>query len=142
MKISDLKKGDKLFCIKTYIDSKIDQEKTNDKRRNFLNGRTSSDLTPEERKIYYHIGLEFKNCERLIENKTYIVTSKLGEELTISSEYSDDITIYKNIDIINSNTKHENFLDEYFITDVQVKKLKLEKLKDKNFNNFLKNIKK
>lgn len=142
MKIADLKKGDKLFCIKTYIDSKIDQEKTNDKRRNFLNGRTSSDLTPEERKIYYHIGIEFKNCERLIENKTYIVTSKLGEELTISSEYSDDITIYKNIDIINSNTKLEDFLDEYFITDVQARKLKLEQLEDKNFNNFLKNLKK
>jgi Fe-S cluster assembly scaffold protein SufB len=142
MKIADLKKGDKLFCIKTYIDSKIDQEKTNDKRRNFLNGRTSSDLTPEERKIYYHIGIEFKNCERLIENKTYIVTSKLGEELTISSEYSDDITIYKNIDIINSNTKHEDFLDEYFITDVQARKIKLEKLSDNNFNSFLQKLKK
>lgn len=148
MKIADLKKNDKIYCIKTFIDSKIDQVKTNDKRKKFLNGRYPSQLTPDEKQIFFSFKtfLEYQNYERLIKNKTYIVTSKIGDELTISSESNDDITIYKYpiLNIFGNVIKkqYEDFLDEYFISEIQARKLKLEKIQNDDFSDFLKKLKK
>ena len=139
MKISDLNKGDKIFCTKTLMATrKIKRDTKYYERLNYFNNTDWTDLTEEEK--IEHNNFDFRKEEEyefLIKNKYYTIKSKFANEIDITNESNYTLTISNS----QENNYNENFLNEYFVTDVQSRKIKLEELSDKNFNNFLKDIK-
>lgn len=141
LKIENLKKGDKLYCIKTYESTKpIIRDGSYYKRLYYLNNTDWSDLTEEEK--IEHNNFDFRErqpYDDLIKDKIYKVICKLGPEITINTEISDITfcTYYK-----EDNYKDEKFLNEYFVSFIEGRKIKLQELSDDTFSNFLKKIKK
>lgn len=149
MKILDLKKGDKVFCIKTYQCESTRQIKRDNEyyeRLNFFNNTEWSDLTENEKIEYSNFDFDKEKTEiydKFIKGKVYTVTSKFGTEIEIEGEISSetfDISHDGDKSFFNFS-KDESFLNEYFCSLIDGRKIKLEELNDKNFTNFLKKIK-
>jgi hypothetical protein len=140
LKIENLNVGDKLYCVKTLNNTrKIFRDAKYYERLNYFNNKDWTDLTENE-KIEYN-NFDFRKEEEyeyLIKDKYYTIIDKFGQELEITTEDKYSLTI--------SNSKlcdyKEDFLNEYFITEIEGRKIKFDSLSDNNFNSFLKKLKK
>jgi len=139
LKIENLNKGDKVYCTKTLMSTrKIIRNSDYYKRLNYLSTKDWTDMSELEKEEYNNFDFRKEEpYQYLIKDKTYTVSYKFAQEIEITTE--DDYSIM----ISNSQLceYHESFLNEYFTSFIQGRKIKLEKIQNDNFSDLLKKIK-
>lgn len=140
LKIEELNIGDKLYCTKTLMSSrKIFRTSKYYTRLNYFNNKDWTDLTELEKEEYNNFDFrKEESYQYLIKDKYYTVIRKFGPEIEITTEDTFSLLI--------SNSQlcehQEPFLNEYFTSFTQGRKIKLESLSEDTFLSFLKKIKK
>jgi uncharacterized membrane-anchored protein len=139
LKIENINVGDKLYCVKNFV---MYYNISNKEREIFLNGRYVKDLSTKEKTQYRKIPSVILTEQKiLINGNTYKVLTKIADEITISTEDKNILITQKTEKNFDFN-QDEIFLDEYFITEIEGRKIKFDSLSDNNFNSFLKKLKK
>lgn len=140
LKLENINVGDKLYCIKTLTNNrKIFRNAKYYDRLNYFNNTDWTELTEQEKEEYNNFDFrKEEEYEYLIKDKYYTVIRKFGSEIEITTEETFSLMI-SNSALCQHN---ENFLNEYFVSFIKGRKLKLDSLSDDTFNSFLKKIKK
>lgn len=140
LKLENINVGDKLYCIKTLTNNrKIFRNAKYYDRLNYFNNTDWTELTEQEKEEYNNFDFrKEEEYEYLIKDKYYTVIRKFGSEIEITTEETFSLMI-SNSELCENK---EDFLNEYFVSFIKGRKLKLEKIQNDDFSDFLKKLKK
>lgn len=144
-----MKKGDKIICIKNFLDTRYSEETSLKMDESFQFHRKMDKNNPADVKRFEEIADE---CEKLaIASRYEVILFTLGKAYEIRSFFAGSIKIIDD----EGNSKHFSILEsdelapyasykysDYFITLIEARKRKLDEVAEENFNQFLKKLKK